>query len=173
MTGITSNNLDQRVAATYPSKDKATQAKVILTRKLGLNEKSIKIIEPQDDATGEKLEGSSKSVGRKMLSLHLVYPLVGLIIGMIIAFLLVSYGPLFTQNSPMFTYVALISPGIFIGVFVAGLRSLKPEHDGVNMTTVNAKQNNRWTLLVKTNNANVTKDELCEEIKQTQGVLNI
>jgi len=170
MSAITNNTFDERIIATYASADKAEQAKIVLRRKLGLQDKSIEIISPNDNKTGEKLEGKSKAVGSNMLRLHLKYASIGLIVGLVAAFLLVSFGPTLTQSSPVFTYIALISPGIFIGTFYAGLRSLKPEHDQVNQQAVKAKQEDYWTLLIDTHDTSVSKEALCEEIKETSCV---
>lgn len=170
MTAIINNMLDDRVAATYKTKDDINQAKLVLTRKLGLRESKVKIIAPNDNMEGAKLEGNSERVGNNMLMSHIRNTLLGFVIGMIIAFLLVQFGPALTQNNPIFTYIALISPSIFIGMFFAGFRSLKPEHDIINQHAVKAQQENYWTLLIETKDMDVTKDAICEEIQQTHCV---
>ncbi|MFW8591615.1 hypothetical protein ACOI22_12485 [Glaciecola sp. 2405UD65-10] len=170
MTAIMNNTFDERIAATYSSVDKVKQAKAVLARKLGLKDSKIKIIEPTDAATGQKLEGNSRAIGANMLNLHVKYAAIGLGIGLLIALLLVLFGPTLTQSNPTFTFIALISPGIFIGTFYAGLRSLKPEHDIINQQTVAAKQNDYWTLLIDTDNLPVTKEAVCEEIERTDCV---
>ena len=170
MTAIINNMLDDRVAATYKTKDDINQAKIVLTRKLGLRESKVKIIAPSDRMEGAKLEGESNKVGNNMLMLHIRNTFLGFVIGMVIAFLLVQFGPALTQNNPMFTYIALISPSIFIGMFFAGFRSLKPEHDIINQHAVEAQQENYWTLLVETKEIDISKDAICEEIQQTHCV---
>lgn len=170
MTAIINNLLDERVAATYKTKDDVTQARIVLLRKLGLRDSNVKIIAPNDEFQGRKLEGRSKKIGSNMLRLHLRHTLFGFVIGMAIAFLLVQFGPALAQNNPFFTYIALISPGVFIGLFYAGLRSLKPEHDAINQQAMKAKEENYWTLLVETQDEKVTKDAICDEIQQTQCV---
>jgi uncharacterized protein YacL len=170
MTAIINNMLDDRVAATYKTKDDINQAKIVLTRKLGIRESKVKIIAPSDNMKDAKLEGKSQKVGSNMLMSHVRNTLLGFVIGMIIAFLLVQYGPALTQNNPMFTYIALISPGIFIGMFFAGFRSLKPEHDIINQHAVKAQQENYWTLLIETKDTDISKDAICEEIEHTKCV---
>lgn len=170
MTAIMNNTFDDRIAATYSSVDKVKQAKAVLARKLGLKDSKIKIIEPSDTTAGRKLEGNSKAIGTNMLNLHVKYAAIGLGIGLLAALLLVLFGPTITQSNPTFTFIALISPGIFIGTFYAGLRSLKPEHDLINQQAVTAKENDYWTLLIDTENLPVTKKEVCEEIERTDCV---
>jgi uncharacterized membrane protein len=171
MTAAVTNSLDERIIATYPTNDKAKQAKVVLMRKLGLLSGSIKIVEPNEKTPSEKLEGSSKPIGKKMLLLHLKYPAMGFLIGMCIAFLLVLFGPAFAQISPMFTFIALISHGVFIGAFFAGFRSLKPEHDHLNQHALQAKEQDYWSLIVNTNDTDISKQDICDEIEQTECVV--
>lgn len=170
MTEPISNPLDDRVTASYSTHDDAKQAKAVLMRKLGLSDTSITLIEPNDTTPSRKLEGKSAPIGKKMLLLHLKYPAIGLLVGMIIAFLLVQFGPAFAQKSPMFTFIALISPGIFIGAFYAGFRSLKPEHDLVNQDVVESTEKNQWSLLIGTEQTDISKEEICEELKHTNYV---
>jgi len=168
MSKLSTNPLDDRVAATYESRDAAEQAEAALSQKLGLHNEAMKIIAPDDSKRAEKLEGKSKIIGKNMLQLHLRNASLGLLIGLIIAYLLVNYGPAATQNSPLFTYIALISPGIFIGTFWAGFRSLKPEHDSLNQDAVAARQKKYWMLLVNTNDTKVPKQAICKELKRTR-----
>lgn len=170
MSAITNNMFDDRVIATYASVDKVKQAKIVLKRKLGLTDNKIEIIAPNNGVISQKLEGNSKAIGSNMLKLHVKYATIGLVVGMIAAFLLVKFGPALTQSNPMFTYIALISPGIFIGTFYAGLRSLKQEHDIVNQQAVKAKQEDYWTLMVDTQDTDISKEAICEEIKDTSCV---
>jgi len=167
MTDITDIYRDERIVATYASHDSLAQAKSVLKTKLGLPDSSINIIKPDDKASGDKLEGSPQKIGQKMWHIHLLYSLVGLIVGMICAFILVQFGPSLAQQNPMFTYIALISPGIFIGVFVAGLQSLKPQHDRANMQAVESKKEGLWTLVIDTQKSSISREDIVSEVKHT------
>lgn len=166
MSTTIKNPLEQRIIATYSSKDAVDQTKVVLTRKLGLDEESLTVIEPTGEAHGKKLK--NENTAKNSLYLHIKYPLVGFIVGMIIAFSLVEFGPVLTRSNPMFTFIACISLGLFLGAFYAGLRTLKPEQDSINLEAVKAPRKNYWTLLVKMQNVNVSKEAIREEIRQTQ-----
>jgi hypothetical protein len=167
MNGITHTQFDNRILATYSSFDRVFRAKTVLKTKLGLPESSLDLIKPKESDFEGKLEGSPRKIGINLLRTHLLSASVGLAIGMVIAFLLVEFGPAFTRNSPLFTYIAFISPGLFIGVFWAGLRGLKPEHDVINQDAVEARNNAYWTLVVETENVSISKADIVEEIKQT------
>jgi hypothetical protein len=158
---------DDRVIATYSSRESLSRAKLVLMTKLGLSESCLQTIKPDDQATETKLEGKPKPIGKNMLRIHLWYSAIGLLIGLLIAQLLIEFGPTIASSNPMFTYIAFISPGIFIGVFSAGFRSLKPERDVVNMHAVSAKDKNQWTLVVNSDDTDLSKTEIVEEIKHT------
>ncbi|WP_232364936.1 hypothetical protein [Salinimonas marina] len=64
------------------------------------------------------------------------------------AWLLVSFGPALTQNNPLFTYIAMISPGIFIGLFIAGLISLRPDRSEVIDTVRHAIRRKHFAVIV-------------------------
>lgn len=170
MTAIVNSPLDSRVAATYKSKDDASKAKHVLATKLGFQNSKIDIIEPNSTTQGEKLKVKSKAIGKSMLTMHIYNALIGVTVGMILAFLLVQYGPLLAQNNPLFTYIAFISPGLFIGLFFAGIRSFRPQHDVVNQHAVQTQENKYWTLMIDTAHANVSKKDICKEIEATQYV---
>lgn len=167
MSDLPINLGDNRIAVIYHSRDELERAKTIVLKKLGIAEHKIEVIEPLDHGTSEKLEGKSKPIRESIFKLHITFGVLGLIIGMGLAFLLVEFGPAFTATNSMFTYIALISPSLFIGLFIAGLFSLKPQHDQVNMSVVEHKNAKDWILLVDTTGANVTKEDVYQEVEYT------
>lgn len=158
---------DNRVIAFYRNKEDAIIASTILQRKLGLDKEQIELITPSTANMEEKLEGDSKSIAKELLKLHIVYACVGLAIGMVIAHLLVLFGPTATQSNPVFTYIALSSPSLFLGLFIAALRSLKPEHDHANQMAVSAGDKNLVTLVVKPTDSGIDQAAVKEEIENT------
>lgn len=167
MNAVTDVPFDSRVIATYSSSEKVDRAKTILKTKLGLGSSNIKLITPNDDAIGKKLEGSSRQVGKSMLRSHFIYALLGLAVGIVLAALLVEYGPALTRNNPLFTYIAFSGPALYIVTIGGGVKALKPQHDPVNMKAVKAKEEGCWSLMVSTENTSITKDDIVEELKHT------
>ncbi len=169
MSSITCDVMDGRIAASYKSKTKVLCVKECLVKKLGIEKKKVKIIAPDDEKMSRKLEGPSKPLGKTMLKQHFIYGTGGLLVGMIFAYVLVNHGPEFTQASPMFTYLALISPGLFVGLFVGGLMSLQPSHDPLNQDVVeNIQEDKNWTLLIDTEEVSVSKQAIIQEIKNSE-----
>lgn len=167
MNDFTMNVTDSRVVATYSTQDKLRAACAVLKRKLSVSPSSMKVISPQTDDVGKKLEPRSEKVGSNMLNLHFIYGSVGVIIGMVAAYILATYGPQWAQQNPIFTFIALVSPGLFTGLFLAGFMSLKPERDIVNQEVVSQNNKGEWVLVVNTENESLSRDDVIEEIENT------
>ena len=94
-------------------------------------------------------------------SSHLLLGSVGLVVGLVAASLLTLFGPALTQQNPLFTYVALISPGIFIGLFIAGLIGLRPDRNQVIQTVRHAVRFGKVALVI-----NLKKSQSSSKVSQ-------
>ncbi|QJR82487.1 hypothetical protein CA267_017860 [Alteromonas pelagimontana] len=137
-----------QVAAVFETADEARASVTDVEHDTGVGRDQITIVDPTDSHFSEKLEGDSESIGRMMWNSHLILGAVGLAVGLTIAFLLVQFGPELTQNNPMFTFIALISPGIFIGLFVAGLMGLRPDRTEIIDTVRHAIRRKHYAVIV-------------------------
>lgn len=162
-------NTDNRVAVSVTSPMPVKQAKALVNMTTGITDDAIEVISDRDTAAEAKIEEPPQFLGRTMLKIHLKYAFFGLLIGMIIAFLLTQVGPEFTKTNANFTYLALISPGMFIGVFLAGFRSLAPGRDKTNLEVMERNQNNQTTLVVRCDD-NTDKERVVRAIEQTAGL---
>ncbi|MBF7073424.1 hypothetical protein ISG33_08450 [Glaciecola sp. MH2013] len=170
MSVVITNAFDHRIAAVYDEREKIEEARSLLKKRFNLDEKNIKILKPNESSVSAKLEGESAAIGKQMISDHFLYAFASFVFGMLVAVLLVGFGPAMFSNNPLFTFVALISPGIFMGVFYAGMRSLKPERDTINQAALKANNENNWTLLIDVEAVNVSKQKIVDEIKQTKAL---
>lgn len=116
-----------QLASVFATKTLATRVIEQLVKTTDVTPQQVMLIEPDDSEFSRKLEGDSKAIGKMMWYSHLLLGVAGLAVGLITAYLLVNIGPALTRQNPVATYIALISPGIFIGLFVAGLLSLRPD----------------------------------------------
>ncbi|WP_269519430.1 hypothetical protein [Alteromonas sp. BMJM2] len=131
--------------------DTLSEAKAALRRvedETSVASNQSKLIEPSDPKLSEKLEQKSSSIANSLWTSHLALSGIGFVIGMIAAFLLTQYGPALTQQNPLFTYIALISPGIFIGMFVAGLIALRPDRNEIVLNVSDAARNGKSALVI-------------------------
>ncbi|MCH2192493.1 MAG: hypothetical protein MK188_16425, partial [Gammaproteobacteria bacterium] len=147
------SNGELQVAAVFPSKIKVQEVLEIVQEETSVEASQIEIIEAGDPNMSEKLERNSASIGKSMWSSHLLLGSVGLVVGLVTAFLLTLFGPALTQQNPLFTYVALISPGIFIGLFIAGLIGLRPDRNQVIQTVRHAVRFGKVALVINLKNS--------------------
>lgn len=137
-----------QVAAIFPSKEKAREAIDVVKGQTSIESAQIEIVEAKDPRMSEKLERKSESIGKRMWSSHLLLGFIGLAVGLIAAFLLTQFGPALTKQNPLFTYIALISPGLFIGLFIAGLMGLRPDRNEVIQTVRHAVRYGKVALVI-------------------------
>jgi len=155
------SNGELQVAAVFPSKRKVQEVLEIVQEETSVEASQIEIIEAGDPNMSEKLERNSASIGKSMWSSHLLLGSVGLVVGLVTAFLLTLFGPALTQQNPLFTYVALISPGIFIGLFIAGLIGLRPDRNQVIQTVRHAVRFGKVALVI-----NLEKSQSSSKVSQ-------
>lgn len=137
-----------QVAAIFSSNQEVQEVIQIVTNNTNIEGSQIEVIEASDPNMSKKLERTSESIGKSMWTSHLLLGSVGLAVGLITAFLLTQFGPALTKQNPLFTYIALISPGLFIGLFVAGLIGLRPDRNEVVQTVRHAVRYGKVALII-------------------------
>ncbi|WP_100656440.1 hypothetical protein [Alteromonas flava] len=148
MSTINMHSVDPRVGAIFSERSQAKSAARQVTNNTALDGEQVHVVAPNDQQFSRKVEGKSKPIGQNMLAQHLMWGSAGLLMGMLVALLLIAYGPAFTQQNPLFTFIALISPGLFIGLFVSALFSLRPNHDVMNEQLRAAASKKQWSVVV-------------------------
>ncbi|WP_218310650.1 hypothetical protein [Alteromonas antoniana] len=137
-----------QVAAIFNSQQEASNSASELTKNTAVKASQITLVDPNDNKLSQKLEGPSKPIGKSMWHSHLALGGAGLVAGLIAAFFLTQFGPALTQQNPLFTYIALISPGLFIGLFIAGLIGLRPDRTEIINTVRHAVKERRYALII-------------------------
>ncbi|BFT30196.1 hypothetical protein D210916BOD24_13720 [Alteromonas sp. D210916BOD_24] len=151
-------NDELQVAAVFETKQKAQQTLTMVQNNADVDLSQVELIQGNDPRFSEKLERDSRLIGQRLWSSHLLLGTFGLVQGLIVAYLLTQYGPAFTQQNPVFTYIALISPGIFIGLFVAGLISLRPDRDELVQSVKHAIRYGKVALIINLRKTQSAKD---------------
>lgn len=141
------NSKHDQLAAVFDSQSEADSS-VETVKDAGISADQITLIHPLDPHFNEKLEQESEKIGKSLWRSHLLLGTGGVIAGLIAAMLLVMFGPELTQNNPMFTFIALISPGLFIGLFIAGLLGLRPDRDEIIQTVRSAVRRKKFALII-------------------------
>ena len=137
-----------QIAAIFDTVEEARTALRRVENETSVSSHQSKLIEPSDPKLSEKLEQKSSYIANTLWTSHLALSGIGFAIGMIAAFLLTQYGPALTQQNPLFTYIALISPGTFIGMFVAGLIALRPDRNEIVLNVSDAARNGKSALII-------------------------
>ena len=150
-----------QVAAIFEDKHEAQTTAEQLTANKGISPQQVTLIDGQDEKLSQKLEGSSEKIGKHMWNSHLVLGGIGLLVGLLFAFILVELGPALTQQNPLFTYIALISPGIFTGLFIAGLLGLRPDRSQIIQTVRHAVRRKKVALVI-----NLEKSQSVSDVSQ-------
>lgn len=138
-----------RVAAVYTSEQAANAAKQKLIDN-GISPGIINIVRPDDKNISKKIEPESHGIAKTIVKSHGWLGLIGMIVGILIATFLVASGPEMTQSSPLFTYLVFIFFGLIFGMMLAGLISIRPDHDPLITKTIETSQEHRWTVVVQT-----------------------
>lgn len=137
-----------QIAAVFDNEQQARDSLAELEEATEISRAQVTLIDPNDAHFSEKLEGDSQKLGKHMWHAHLLLGALGLVIGMLVGWLLVNFGPALTRNNPLFTYIAMISPGIFVGLFIAGLVSLRPDRSEIIDTVRHAIRRKQFAIVV-------------------------
>ena len=117
------------VAATFPNRAAAVDAATALLAELP--QAGVDLIHPHDVDLARKLEPESQGIWRTAGRSHLVLGLAGLVLGAVLAATLVSSGWSAAVQSPMLATLFLANLGLFAGLMVAGLLTLRPDRSRV------------------------------------------
>ncbi|WP_205340701.1 hypothetical protein [Denitrificimonas caeni] len=136
-----------KVSAQYNSQESADRAAQLLVDNAELPRNQIRIVQPYDPNMARKIEPESKGIARTLVKSHTVLGIGGLVLGLLIAAILVSIGPVMTRSSPMFTFIALGFLFSFLGLILGGAISLRPDHDPLIEKTRTATDTGHWTVI--------------------------
>ena len=117
------------VAATFPNRAAAVDAATTLRTELPQAE--VDLIHPHDVNLARKLEPESKGIWRTAVRSHLILGLAGLVSGAVVAATLIGTGWSAAVKSPMLATLFLLTLGLFAGLMVAGLLTLRPDRSRV------------------------------------------
>lgn len=158
-------NFPHKVSAEYPSQESAELAVKRLTEQAQIPRVQINIVQPNDPLIARKLEPEVSGISRTLARSHLVLGGAGLVLGLVLALILVTLGPALTRSSPLFTFISLGFVCTILGLLLAGLVSLRPDHDPVIAKTRTAARTGLWTVVVHC--ADKTQQDLANELVET------
>lgn len=145
---VSGEQYPHKITAEYASQSEADSAARSLVADAGLSSAQVRVVCPHDADMERKVEPESSGLAKTMAKSHLTLGFTGLIIGLVLAGILVVFGPVATQSSPVLTFVALGFLGAVLALLLAGAVSLRPDHDRVIQKTRSATQAGKWTVIV-------------------------
>lgn len=138
-----------KIAAVFEQHNAAKAAHHTLIDYGHFDKKDVDIIAPGDNEARDKIEPETQAIGQTLFVSHLLLGGIGAAVGIAVALLLINIGPLFAQSSPILTLLTLSLMGSFFGLFVAGLVTLRPDHDPLINETLAAIRENKWAVIVQ------------------------
>lgn len=135
-----------KVSAEFDSQGAATNAAESLEQ-AGIPVAQIRVIQPNDPNMERKVEPEVTGIGRSLAKAHVMFGIVGLVLGLVVAGVLVMVGPSLTRSSPLMTFIALGFLFPVLALLLAGAVSLRPDHDLYINKARTATDSGRWTVV--------------------------
>jgi len=133
------------VAATFSNRAKAIDAATELRAELPQVE--VDLVRPRDADFARKMESESKGIWRTAIRSHLVLGPAGLVLGAATATALVAFGWPAATSSPMLTMAFLATLGLFAGLMLAGLFTLRPDRGRVTLSIRRRSRAGHWAVV--------------------------
>lgn len=137
-----------KVSAEFTTRALAEKTATALVEKAGFNNEQVCVITPGDPYLESKVEPEDRGIARTLIRSHLVLGTAFLVVGLVIAWLLVTFGPPITRSNPVMVFIpfALLLP--MIGLMIAGAISLRPDHELVVHQARTASSEGHYTVIV-------------------------
>jgi len=133
------------VAATFPNRAAAVDAATTLQAELP--QTGVDLIHPHDVNLARKLEPESQGIWRTASRSHLMLGLAGLVLGAVVAATLVGAGWSAAVQSPMLATLFLSNLGLFAGLMLAGLLTLRPDRSRVFTSIRERSVSGDWAVV--------------------------
>ncbi|WP_017443817.1 hypothetical protein [Gayadomonas joobiniege] len=151
-THLNEETYPHKVSAVYPTREQTESVAKHLKEEAHLTEQDIKIVPPQDDSLHNKLQPEDKGVRKTLSSTHIILAALGATFGFLVATYLDFSGVTFVLEQPFVSYAVLCIIFAMLGMFAAGLISLRPDQDPLMQSARDANQHNKWVLIVHAKN---------------------
>ncbi len=115
----------------------------------GLRRAQVELLEPGTHQVARKVEPKSRAIGRTLVRTHVLLGILGLVVGLVAATALVMGGPEMTRSSPLMTFIFVPTLTMFMGLLMAGLVALRPDHGPVIKATRDAVNEGLWTVVAR------------------------
>jgi len=133
------------VAATFS--DRASAADAAMELRADMPQVEVDLVRPRDADFARKMEPESNGIGRTAVRSHLVLGPAGVVLGAAAAATLVALGWPAAASSPMLTTLFLATLGLFAGLMLAGLFTLRPDRSRVTLSIRRRTRAGQWAVV--------------------------
>ena len=144
------------VAAAFRDRQLAESAALQLRREFQATVE-VSVVGPTDPQVARKLEPDSRGIWRTVVRGHHVFGAGGVAVGLAVAWLLVGSSSA-AAMSPGFTALFAGVVGAFLGMMVAGLLTLRPDHSLVIRKVRERLQQGQWEVVVHPTDRRLAKN---------------
>jgi hypothetical protein len=133
------------VAATFADRLSAADAAAELRADMPQTE--VDLVRPRDADFARKMEPESQGIWRTATRSHLVLGPAGLVLGAAVAATLVTLGWPAAASSPMLATLFFATLGLFAGLMLAGLLTLRPDRGRVTLSIRRRNRAGQWAVV--------------------------
>lgn len=133
------------VAAAFP--DRATASHAANTLRADLPQTEVDLLRPHDANVARKIEPESQGIWRTAIRSHLVLGLAGLLLGVVVAATLIGGAWPAAASSPVFATLFFSVLGLFAGLMLAGLLTLRPDRGYVLTSIRDRVRSGEWAVV--------------------------
>jgi hypothetical protein len=145
---ISGERFDHKIAAVFASESEALDATERLRRNTRVRDAQIFILNPHDPHTGKSLEPEDKGIRKTLVRSHIGLGLAGAVAGLLLFALLMAIGIAFVVNNAYTTALILLVFGAVAGMMLAGLLSLRPDHEAYLINAREALKEGKFVVAV-------------------------
>lgn len=157
-----------KVAALYADELSARAAAARVRDAFGLAETQVRVVTPDEPHPGHKIEPESRGILRTLIKAHITFGLLGLLAGLVLFAVLWGVGLEAVRSSPWFAGVSLAMFGIMFGLLAGGLVTLRPDHDKLIVTVMEAIAEGRYAVVAHPVDR-VQREKISTLLAQTSG----
>lgn len=137
-----------KIAAVFDTHGEACAVADRIRAEANLNKTQVHVIGPNDGDFSKRLEPETAGVARTMVRTHLILGLAGFVFGLLVWGGLYAAGIQTIVSTPVLSAVAILFFSTSAGGLLAGLITIRPDHQLIAERIQEAREAGKWTVVV-------------------------